>query len=116
MFTIKITIYFMGFIVIIGIFANFFSMLNNDADISLKELNSKTIAINCGLIIDSFYSNGGGILKNFNTNCYLKETNIVGVNLNGVEKTSFILNSSTSISQERESLNLKVEVRDHNEK
>lgn len=108
MLTIKLLVYLAAMLVTIGFFFNSFSILSNSLFESSKEFSAKLKADSCATIINSFYSNPEGTLSNLKTNCYLKSKNSVAVNFEGTEKTSFILNNSTKISQGKNSLAIEV--------
>lgn len=86
-------------IALIGIIAGVEKNLISEAKNSTYIEKAKKESEKCALIIDSFYSNNGGLLKNVKIECYTKpKPNVIASTHHNIERQSYIINSSSSIS------------------
>ncbi|GEM_PF-2811181 len=105
---------FVSFMLLIGATAKQMQNVNTLAENSAMALEAKLEAEKCAAIVDSFYANAGGALKEMDFECHTENEKIVSAK-NGVHKTSQTIAQEKTISGNGKQMTIQVKVRKHYE-
>ena len=115
MIAIKAAIYIAMIFAITGIIAGALSNTSAMLEISLEDLHAKMYAAECAQIINSFYANSGGKIKNFSASCRTSGEQTITATFGGAEKSEFVLNTNSKTIAEKNSFKIEVNARKHYE-
>ncbi|MEK6941822.1 MAG: hypothetical protein AABW85_03125 [archaeon] len=115
MIAIKAAIYIAMIFALTAIIAGAFLAAGTRLELSLEELRAKMDAAECAQIINSFYANSGGKIKNFDASCRISEEQTVLAIFGSAEKSEFILNTNSKTTAEKSSFKIEVKARGHYE-
>lgn len=116
MISIKAAIYIAMIFALTGIIAGSLSNAGTRLELSLEGLHAKMSAAECAQIINSFYANNGGKIKNLGASCRTSGEQTVLATFGSAEKSEFVLNTNSKTISGKNSFKIEVKVREHYEK